>query len=222
MNPPNHSEWREIKALGADHKIKTPEIFARYLDEGVKRAHSVADGFTSGPWLDTGQITTLHWATYGGIFKCAGEIRAHELEGAKETFSKANLIRSDLKALNAFSREHWFRSEDPLVLAKEMAAYNAAFFKIQPFAFGSEEIGKLILSHQARELFGAKINFQEDQKVYNASIALAVKGHFSPLAAQIIEHSPLRRAAEIYAIDRKMVEAEQQLKERESGMSHSF
>ena len=45
MNPPGTNEWSKIKELGVLHTIKRPQDFARFLEEGMKRAQSAADGF---------------------------------------------------------------------------------------------------------------------------------------------------------------------------------
>lgn len=188
---------------------------------GLNAGQAVTEGFSSGPWLDTGQITALHWATYHQIFTRAGDLRTTEVKHPTEKFSPPHLIRSDLKTLNEQSR-NWFRSDDPNVLAKEMAAYNAAFYKIRPFDFGSDEVGRLVLSYQSQKNFGARLDMEGDLKVYYASLSQAVKGNFSPLASQIIEHSPLRIHAKVQAIEKDMREAQRQLLEIEKGMSHSF
>lgn len=221
MNTPTQAEWRRLKQHGVRERIDTPEKYWRFLITGLKAGNAVSEGFTSGPWLDTGQITALHWASYHQIFTRSGEFRTTEVEHPAEKFSLPSLIRSDLRTLNEQSR-NWFRSDDPNVLAKEMAAYNAAFYKIRPFEFGSDEVGRLILSYQAQQNFGARLDLESDLKVYYASLAQAVKGNFSPLAAQIIEHSPVRHQAEILRIENTMDSAQRELRARENDFSHSY
>ena len=221
MNPPDEFTWKQITALGV--KLAGPAEYARTVEKGVESAKSVADGFTSGPWVDAGQVTTLHWAAYKDVYPWAGQFRRTPLVRGEESWSEPGLIRSDLKTLNNRSRD-WFQSEDVNVIAKEMAAYNAAFYKIHPFLEGNYIVGTLLLEHQAREIFGRKIHIRSDELVYRAALETALKGNFSPLAKQIIEHCGLSRVAESHAVSKLMSEASQQLKEKEKekGMEQSW
>lgn len=220
MNPPDEKEWRELKELGLKFRIKTPESYVRAVMDGMKAAQSLADGFTSGPWLDTGQIKTLHWVAFHKIFPWAGQFRVSELHGPTEKFTDPDLIRTDLRTLNVESR-NWFRSNDPTVLAQELAAYTANFHRIQAFTKGSDLIGRVILSHRGREIFGKHIDLENDLKVFEASLITAAKGKIEPLVAQILEHSPLRREAEIYRIERTIEQAQRELRSREQDFYQS-
>ena len=221
MNPPNQKEWRQLKEYhGLNWRIKTPEMFAEKMRSNMKAALYHADGWTSGPWVDIGQITSLHWVAFHGIFQWRGELRVDELHGPKEKFTDPAQIRSDLRTLNDESRK-WFNSEDPNVLAREMAAYAATFHQIQPFIYGSDIVGRLILYRQADELFGKPLNLEDDLKVYHAALNSAVNGNLKPLAAQILENSNGRLEAEVTRIERDIEEAIRELGERERDLFKS-
>ena len=201
--------------------IASPAEYARAVQKGVLAAKSVAQGFTSGPWVDSGQVTTLHWAMLKDVYPWAGSFRTIGLKNGNEIYSEPALIRSDLKSLNIESR-NWFKGEDLRETAKQVAAYNAAFYKIHPFLEGNYLVGKVLLEHQVREVFGKEINLSPDERVYRATLTKAMKGNFSQLANQILEHAGLGRTAQSMAVEKLMREGTRQLKERESGMEHSW
>jgi fido (protein-threonine AMPylation protein) len=221
LNAPDDYTWQQIKAFGVKLSITSPSDYARTVEKGVLAAKSVAQGFTSGPWVDSGQVTTLHWAMMKDVYPWAGSFRTIGLRKEGEFFSEPALIRSDLKSLNMEAR-NWFKGEDLRETAKQVAAYNAAFYKIHPFLEGNYLVGKVILEHQVREVFGKEINLAIDERVYRATLEKAMRGDFSQLANQILEHAGLSRTAQSMAVEKLMREGTRQLKERESGMEHSW
>lgn len=221
MTTPDDYTWRQIRGLGAKPSITSPEQYAKALERGISAAKSVANGFSSGPWLDTAQVGTLHWVAYKEIYPWAGKFRTIGLVRDDTHFSPPHLIRSDLRALNLAGRE-WFHTSDLQTNAREMAAYNAGFDKIHPFREGNAVVGRIIIAHQAREIYGREINLESDLAAYRVALAQANKGHFGPLAGQILEHSGLQRTAEVRAVEKMMRDATRQLKRSEQEMSQSW
>jgi fido (protein-threonine AMPylation protein) len=144
MQPPNYIEWRQIKALGVKPAIETVADYTMARERGVAAAKLVAQGFVTGPWLDTSQLKALHWAVYKEIHPWAGELREVELSRERSVFSAPHLVRSDLKTLN-ITAQGWFASENIVATAEQIAAYNAGFETIHPFLDGNRVVGRLVV-----------------------------------------------------------------------------
>lgn len=225
MKRPDEFEWMKLKLLGLKPSIVSAAHYANALERGIQNATHLANGFTSGPFMDTAQISALHWVTYREIFPWAGQFRQAALTNDNprqfSEHSAPETLRQDLRTLNV-AAQGWFQSDDILQNAKEIAAYSAGLLKIQPFLHGNEVVCDTILKHQTREVFEREVNFEHDLKLYNVSLERAVAGNMTPLANQILEHAGLSRTIELRTVERRIHEAVTQLKEIDQGMYHTM
>lgn len=104
-------------------------------------------------------------------------------ERKRRAFLEIQSHFSDLKELNVQARG-WFQSGDLEQTAKEIAPYNAAFYKIHPFNDGNCMAGILLLEHQAREIYEARVNVFSDAAVYRANPSISNEGQLGPLVAK--------------------------------------